>query len=104
MNHVTVEIWLWLGKELGDDFESPSEMRSIKKESVEEGATIRQLLDNLATHYCAIARHVFDQQAKSVYPSVFVIYNDSVISHHVVHEQVLRDGDKITIIPVYVGG
>jgi len=104
MNHVTVEIWLWLGKELGNNFESPSAMRSIKEESVAEGTTIRQLLDNLATHYQAIGRRVFDQQAKSVYPDIVMVYNDSAISPHVVHEQVLKDGDKITILPVYAGG
>jgi len=104
MNRVTIEILMWLGKELGDDFESPSEMRSIKEVCVEEGVTIRQLLANLAARYCAIAHRIFDQQTKSMYTDVVVIYNDMVISPYVVHEQILRDGDKITIFPAYAGG
>ncbi len=104
MNHVTVEIWLWLGKELGEDFKSLSEMRSLKEESVEEDTTIHQLLDSLARCYPPIAQNIFDPKVKEVYPHVVVNYNDQVISPYVVHEQVLRDGDKITVLPVYVGG
>ncbi len=104
MNHVTVEIWLWLGKELGEDFKSLSEMRSLKEESVEEGTTIHQLLDSLARHYPPIAQNIFDPKVKEVYPHVIVNYNDQVISPYIVREQLLRDGDKITVLPVYVGG
>jgi len=32
---------------------------------VEEGTTIRQLLDHLAKRYSPIARHVFDMQEKN---------------------------------------
>lgn len=104
MNQVTIELWLWLGNELKGDFESPSEMRSTREERVEEGTTIRQLLDYLARRYPPIARRVFDIQAKRLYPHVVLNYNDQVISPHFVHEQVLKDGDKITIFPIYAGG
>lgn len=104
MNRVTIELWMWLGKELGSDFESLSEMRSKKEEEVEEGTTIRQLLGRLARRYPPIARDVFDLKEKRMYPHVVVNYNDRVISPHIVHDQVLRDGDKITILPMYVGG
>ncbi|GAJ00271.1 unnamed protein product, partial [marine sediment metagenome] len=94
MNHVTVEIWLWLGKELGEDFKSLSEMRSLKEESVEEGTTIRQLLGSLARCYPTIAQNIFDPRVKEVYSHVVVNYNDQVISPYVVHKQALRNGDK----------
>ena len=104
MNRVTIELWLWLGKELGGDFESPSEMRSIREERVEEGTTIGQLLDNLAGRYPSIAQSIFDTKATRLLPHVVVNYNDRVISPHIVHDQVLNDGDKITVLPVYMGG
>lgn len=104
MNRVTVEIWLWLGKELGDDFASPSEMRSIREESVAEGTTVRQLLGDLAGRYPPIARSVLDTKTKRLLPNIVVNYNDRVISPHIVHDQVLKDGDKITVLPVYMGG
>ena len=104
MNRVTIELWMWLGKELGKDFESLSEMRSRREEKVEEGITIRQLFDHLARCYPPIAGEVFDLKEERMYPHVVVNYNDRVISPHIVHDQVLRDGDKITILPMYVGG
>jgi molybdopterin converting factor small subunit len=104
MIRVTIEIWMWLGNELGDDFESPSEMRSVKKEEVEESTTIRQLLENLAKHYPAIAHNIFDIKGKRVYPHIVVNYNDRVISPYIVWDQDLKDGDKITILPMYMGG
>jgi molybdopterin converting factor small subunit len=104
MNRVTIELWLWLGNELGKDFESPSKMRSIKEEKVEEGTTIWQLLDNLASHYPLIAQKIFDIKERKLFPHVVINYNDRVISPHIVYDQVLRDGDRITILPMYVGG
>ena len=104
MNRVSVEIWLWLGKELGEDFEPLSEMRSLKKESVAGGTKIQQLLESLARRYPPIAQNIFDPEAKEINPEVIVNYNDKVISPHIVQEQVLGDGDKITVLPVYMGG
>ena len=104
MIRVTIEIWLWLGRELGRDFVSPSEMRSVRQEIVEEGTTIRQLLDTLAGRYPPIARNVYDIQAEQILPSIVVNYNDRVISPHRVHDKILDDGDKITVLPIYTGG
>ena len=101
---VTVELWLWMGEELRGEFERLSEMRSKRKEEIEEGKTVQQLLDQLARRYPPIARDVFDLQEKRVYPHVVVNYNDRVISPHIVHDQVVRGGDKITILPMYMGG
>ncbi len=104
MNRVTVELWLWLGEELGRDFESPSEMRSIRQERVREGTTIGELLINLAGRYPPIAHSIFDTKAKRFLPHVVVNYNDRVISPHLVYDQVLKDGDKVTVLPIYMGG
>lgn len=104
MNQVTIELWLWLGKELEEDFESLSQMRSIKRVWVEEGATIKQLLNRLATRYQAIAERVFDQEEERLHFDVVLTYNDRVISPYEVYNRVLKDGDKITILPMYAGG
>lgn len=104
MSRVTIELWLWLGKELGRDFESPSPMRSIRVEGVARDVTIRGFLENLARRYPPIAEGVFDLNTRRVYPHVVVNYNDRVISPHIVHDQLLGDGDKITIMPMYMGG
>jgi sulfur carrier protein ThiS len=104
MNRVIVEVWLWLGHELWDDFESPSQMRSIKEEEVREGTTIRELLEDLARRYSPIAEKIFDLKQKTLYPSVVLTYNDQVISPYVVYDQILSQGDKVTVLPMYMGG
>lgn len=104
MNRITIESWLWLGNELKDNFESPPEMRSIGEEMIKDGTTIRQLLADLARRYPVFSEKVFDIEKEKLYPYVVVNYNDQVISPHVVHDQVLKDGDKITILPMYMGG
>jgi molybdopterin converting factor small subunit len=104
MGRVTVELWLWMGEELRGDFERVSEMRSKRDEPVEEGTTIRTLLESLAKRHPAIARDVFDLRGKKVYSHVVINYNDRVINPHIVHDQVLKDGDRITILPMYAGG
>lgn len=104
MTCMTIELWMWLGKELGEDFESVSEMCSRREEEIEEGTTIREYLKKLAIRYPSIARDIFDLKENRLYPHVVVNYNDRVINPHIVHDQVLGEGDKITIFPMYMGG
>jgi molybdopterin converting factor small subunit len=104
MGRVTVELWLWLSKELEEDFEFVSEMRSRRDEELSEGMTVRDLMESMARRYPPLAREVFDLREKRTYPHVIINYNESVISPHVVNDQVLRDGDKITVLPMYMGG
>lgn len=104
MYRVTIELWLWLGNELQGDFESPSPMRSLREEKIEEGTTIRQLLNLLARRYPPIAREVFNLETQGLSPYLVVNYNGRVISPYIVYDQILKDGDQITILPMYVGG
>jgi molybdopterin converting factor small subunit len=101
---VTVEIWLGLGRELGRDFESISEIRSRKKEFVVEGTRIQDLLESLSRRYPLVAEKIFSPKDKVAYPDIVIHYNDHVISPHVVLKEIVKEGDKITILPVYAGG
>jgi molybdopterin converting factor small subunit len=102
---VTVELWMWLGKEIGGDFKSPSEMRSILEIGVENGITIKRFFDNLADRYPLIGEKIFKRENKTFFSNVVVVLNDRVISPYTkVYEKVLEDGDKITILPIYTGG
>lgn len=76
----------------------------MKKEKVKPGTTIGELLDDLARRYPAIAENVFDTQKQRLFPQVVLNYNDRVINPHIAHNQVLNDGDKICIFPIYTGG
>lgn len=101
---VKIELWMWLGNELKGDFEFRSEMRSLREEDVEEGTTIRQLLQHLAKRYPPIAKNIFNLKENRLYDHIVINYNNKVISPHIVHDQVLKDGDKVTVLPMYMGG
>jgi molybdopterin converting factor small subunit len=103
---VQVELWLWLNKELGGDFQSPSEMRSVTEIDVENGATVKNLFDRLADRYPVIGQKVFNRQNGKFYPHLSVILTsmDEVISPYSGEDSVLKDGDRIKILPIYVGG
>jgi len=103
---IQVEIWMWMGDKLGDDFQSPSEMRSMKEMDVEEGLTVIQLFERLAARYPSIREKIFNQEKKSFYPNLSVIgtRNGQAISPFQIENTILKDGDKITVLPYYAGG
>ena len=104
MNRIILELWLWLGHELKGDFDCPSEMRSIKIVEVEDGTTLRKLMSDLAGRYPLISKRVFDIEGQSLNPDIVMNYNDRVINFQEVYDRILRDGDKITILPLAGGG
>ncbi len=101
---VTVELWLWLGNELKGEFESPSDMRSLRVEVVNEGTRIGDLLCAFASRYGAIGQKVFDLKEKRLHADLVMTYNDELFNPHTALEQRLKDGDKLTIFPLYSGG
>ncbi len=104
MARVTLELWMWMGKELGGDFYSPSEMSSVLETEVEDGTDVRAFFSRLADQHPPIAKRVFDQAKKQVYPNVVVTFNGRVIGRNELYGQVLKDGDKVRAVQMYVGG
>jgi len=102
MARVQVELWMWLGKELGKEFESPSDMRAILDTDVEDGTTVRKLFENLAGRYRPIGEKVFKDNSFSKF--VVVAVNGRSLSSDKVYDVVLKDGDKVTLIPISMGG
>ena len=102
MVRVKVELWMWLGKELGEDFESPSSMRSVLETAVEDGTTVGELFDDLADRYGPIRDKVFSNH--SFVPYVVVTMNERIIRTDRLCDRVLEDGDRIRVLPIYVGG
>jgi len=101
---VCVELCLWLGPQLGSDFDRVSDMCSARTERISPGATISDLMSSLAGRYPLVLEKVFDPARKRFNPQVAVKFNDLVINPKIVHQQTLQDGDKITILPIYSGG
>jgi molybdopterin converting factor small subunit len=104
MDRVCVEICLWLGAELGPDFRRISDMCSARMERIDPGATIAELMSSLAGRYPLLLEKVFDPERTRFSPYVAVNFNNRVINPKQVHHQALRNGDKITVLPIYSGG
>ncbi len=104
MIRVQIELWLWLSDELKGDFEFLSPMRCLRKEEVPEGTAIGQLLEDLAKRYPPLGHKVYSFSEKKGHPYWVVNVNERVSNPYVVYEQLLKDGDKITVLPMYVGG
>lgn len=106
MNHIQIELWLGLGKELGGDFRSLSEMRSAMEIEVEEGMTVKNLFNSLAARYPAIDEKVFNSKRKSFYANlnVLVKFDDRIVSPFSIENSPLQDGYKILVSPLYAGG
>jgi len=101
---VKVELWLWLGKELSEDFKSLSDMRCELEIELEEDTAIGKLFGQLAERYPVIGEKVFNREKQIFYENIVVTLNEQVISPFKVYETKLKEGDKITVLPVYTGG
>jgi molybdopterin converting factor small subunit len=106
MMRVQVELWMWFGKELGCDFQSPSEMCSLMEMKVEEGMTLKKLFDHLAGRYPPIGKKIFNRETQNFYPNltVMITFKGRVISFPSVDDTVLTNGYKIMVLPLYAGG
>jgi molybdopterin converting factor small subunit len=81
-------------------------MRSFKKMDVEEGLTVIQLLDRLAAQSPVIEEKIFNRKNRKLLPnlSVVVTHDGLAVSPFNIDESEIKDGYKITILPLYVGG
>ena len=104
--HIRIELWMWLGNEPGGGFQTLSEMRSFREMEVEEGLSLIQLLDRLAAQSSLIEEKVFDRKSRKLLPhlSVVVTQDGLAVSPFDMEKSPLKDGYKITILPLYVGG
>jgi molybdopterin converting factor small subunit len=102
---VEVELWMWLG-ELGEDFYSPSPMRSHIQVEAEEGVSVRGLIGRLARRYPLIAEKIFDWengQFRSAL-TIMITHDGRIKSFPEANDVALQNGDKVTILPLYAGG
>ena len=103
---IRIELWMWLGNDPGGCFQPLSEMRSFREMDVEEGLTLIHLLDRLAAQSPVIEEKIFDRKNRKLLPnlSVVVTHDGLVVSPFDMEKTRLKDGYKLTILPLYVGG
>ncbi len=102
MVHVKVEFWIQSGgaKEWGLDFESIAERRPTLNLSLADGTTVRALFQGLE-RYPVVKRHIFSDHA--FHPDITLTLNSQVMGFDEVYGQVLGDGDRISVLPMYAG-
>ena len=93
-----------MAQELGEDFQHPSNMRSEIEMDIEKRSTVRSLLNYLAEHYAAFGEKIFNRENGKLHATMVMTLNDRVVNYSKVYDQTLKDGDKITILPLHAGG
>ncbi len=76
----------------------------ILEKEIGEGATIGDLLAELAFSYADFRKAVFDPDTGKVSDQIMVILNDSLLQFTDMTEAKLDGGETVIIIPVYSGG
>ena len=99
-----VKLDFWMGKEFGEDCKPLSEIHSLLEVDAEDGSTVKTLFVRLADRYPQISKKIFCKETLSFYPDIVVTFNDRIIKIDELYNKVLQEGDKITILPMYVGG
>jgi len=101
---IRVELELWLGEELGDDFQVVSPIRSRALVEIREGATVAQLLAALASDHPLFAKRVFDLEMGSLRSDLVLLKNERLVARSRIAGETLAQGDRIRVVPVYAGG
>ena len=104
MIKVKLEIWMPLGRSLGNDFHTPSDTYSIWEHEIEDGVTVGKLFDQLAENYQPIREKIFERARHRFYPDVVVTLNNQTIYAHELYDRVLKEGDKVTVLSILPGG
>ena len=76
----------------------------IIENEIEDGTTIGDLLEGLASSYPGFRKVVFNPDAGEVSEQVLVVLNDELLQEPDVSESKLNDGDRVILLHVYTGG
>lgn len=102
MGRVRIQFLMWSGKDLGPEWQSPTDVRANMEADVPEGTTVRQFLDSLAERYPIIREQVFPEHDLGRY--IVAMLNDTGMGKDELLATALHDGDVLTVLPIVVGG
>ena len=93
---------MWLGKDLGPDWDSPGIARARLEAPAPEGTTVRQLLEGLGERYPVIGTKVLREHQLA--PYTIATLNQLGMDRDEVMDVILSDGDVLTVMLIVVGG
>lgn len=76
----------------------------ILEKEIHEGATLCDLLADLASNYRNFRNAVFDPDTREISDQVMIILNDSLLQFMDVMEAKLSNGDRVILALVLSGG
>ena len=100
MATVTVKVTRWLCQHVGV---APLEPDGAPV-AVSEGESVRDLLCRLAAEGGGLWKAFLDDQGREVGGHVLVILNDRLVNPANRGETLLRDGDRVLLLPMIEGG
>jgi molybdopterin converting factor small subunit len=74
------------------------------RKDLPDGTTVIRLLSDLVTGYPGFREAVFNPESGTVNEQIGVVLNDQLLTFAEITEITLKDGDSLTILPVYAGG
>ena len=101
MNKVHVEILSWPAEIF--NFQGNSDTIRLEQE-IEEGKTVRDLLNGLAARYQPFGQVVFDVNSQKLTEKVNVYFNGGNLELADGLATRLRDGDTLTLVAPIIGG
>jgi molybdopterin converting factor small subunit len=76
----------------------------VLEERVEEGDSLRSMLNRLAEQLEHFPEAVFDPQTQSLSSEVALVLNDHIQNLTQGLETPLKDGDRVAFLPILAGG
>lgn len=78
--------------------------RLVVTEDVEEGETVREMLNRLAARHEKFSQVIFDPKSQRLTDSVSLVFNGRLIELLNGLDTPMKDGDAILFLPAYAGG
>jgi molybdopterin converting factor small subunit len=102
MGTVKVEIWSWPAAPRAKL--SDVKKRITLEEKIRPGMSALDLFNGLAESDASFRDFIFDRVTQEFHFHVSVVFNERVINMPELSKTLLKDGDKIIIIPGVAGG
>ena len=100
MGRIRLEILPWVS----DIFGGQGAGQLVLEETIEEGATIGDLIRKLGSEHQAFGDIIFDTKTDKLSGYVMIVLNDRIVEALKGLDTNVKDGDTIRLLPVIAGG
>jgi hypothetical protein len=76
----------------------------ILEKEIRERLSLGDLLNDLVAHHAYLKKVVFDEATGAVSEQIMVVLNDTLVQDRDMAKCELKEGDSVTLLPLYDGG